>query len=96
MVYDLAWFKTSVASKMTGYELEYHFWNDGDFGSLNQVQFNSEKLGGAIDFWAQGWTGIHLVNYSKNVELLNILLSPTQESDKTESFSKLLEFLNVE
>ena len=96
MIYDLTWFKTYVAPKMIGYELEYRFWNNGDFGSLNQVQFNSEKMGGAIDLWSQGWTGIHLVDYSADVELLNILLSPTQESAKTESFSKLLEFLNVE
>ena len=96
IIYDLTWFKTYVAPKMIGYELEYRFWNDGDFCSLNQVQFNSEKMGGAMNFWGQGWTGIHLVDYSADVELLNILLVPTQESAMTESFSKLLEFLNVE
>lgn len=96
MIYDLTWFKTYIASKMIGYELGYRCWNDGDFGSLNQVQFNSEKMGGAMDCWGQGWTGIHLIDYSADVELLNILLAPTQESAKIESFSKLLKFLIVE
>ena len=60
------------------------------------MQFNSEKMGGAIDFWGQGRTGIHLVDYSADVKSLNILLAPTQKSAMTESFSRLLEFLNVE
>ena len=90
---DIIWFKDKIETKMNGYEIHYRFFSQGGFGSLNQVEFNSERIGGGIDFWSEGWIGIHLVEYSTGNELLNILLNPEQDVEKEESFNKLLQVI---
>ena len=68
LVKDLYWFKIVIAPSLKNYEIKYKFFEKGDFGSLNQVEFNSKKMGGEIDFWSEGWLGIHLVDYIKGNE----------------------------
>nr|WP_157247369.1 hypothetical protein [Pedobacter panaciterrae] len=48
---NIDWFKEEIAPVLLGYEITYSYFEDGDFDSLNQVEFNSPKLGGNIDFW---------------------------------------------
>ena len=38
---DLEWFKKEVAPLLVDYEIEYRYYNQGDFGSLNQIIFDS-------------------------------------------------------
>ncbi len=90
---DVEWFKRNFASNLEGYELEYRFFEEGDFGSLNQVVFNSSKIGGGIDFWGLGWLGIHVYDYEKEELVLNILLETHQETEKEKAFNKLMELL---
>lgn len=52
---DIEWFKKQIVSKLSGYEFEYKFFEEGDFGSLNQVEFNSEKIVVILTFG--GWVG---------------------------------------
>lgn len=89
---DLLWFK-SIASNLQGYEIEYKFFEEGDFGSLNQIEFNSESKGGNIDFWSTGWVGIHLVDYIEGNELMNLLLEPTEKERINENLEKLINLL---
>ncbi|WP_177730462.1 hypothetical protein [Flavobacterium inviolabile] len=90
---DINWFKEEIEPYLEGYEIKYKFFEKGDFGSLNQVEFNAEKLGGEIDFWSTGWLGVHLVDYIKGKELLNVFLEPHQEEEKENAFKRLQEFL---
>jgi len=90
---DINWFKDKLAPKLQGYELGYRFFDEGDFGSLSQVEFNSKKIGGAIDFWGLGWLGIFVWHNEKEEELLNVLLEPHQDMEKEEAFKQLEELL---
>ncbi|GLU51193.1 hypothetical protein Dfri01_06540 [Dyadobacter frigoris] len=90
---DVNWFKKEVEPGLKGYEVKYKFFEKGDFGSLNQVEFNSESQGGEIDFWSTGWLGIHLVDYEKGEELLKGFLDPHQEKEKEQILKKLQELL---
>lgn len=92
-VRDLNWFKNEMAPNLKEYELVYNFFKKGDFGSLNQVEFNSKKIGGNIDFWGLGWLGIFVWNYETEEEVLYILLEPHQEAEKEKAFDKLQELL---
>lgn len=89
---DIEWFKANVAPKIRDYELVYKFFDDGDFGSLNQIEFNSKKVGGNVDFWSLGWLGIFVWNYETEEEMLNVLLEPNQKQEQYESLQQLQDF----
>jgi len=93
---NIEWFKVKIAPRLNGYEIKYKFFEEGDFGALNLIEFNSQEMGGEIDFWSTGWLGIHLVDYIGEVELLNILIEPLQNERKEESLKRLLELLSIE
>jgi hypothetical protein len=88
----LTWFKEN-ASNLRTYKIEYKFFEKGDFGSLNQIEFNSIQKGGNIDIWSTGWIGIHLVDYIEGNELMNLLLEPEEKELIAESLEKLLYLL---
>ena len=90
---DVICFKKVIEPCLKGYEIKYKFFEKGDFGSLNQIEFNSEKQGGEIDFWSTGWLGFHLVDYIKGEELLNVFLEPHQEEEKDKILKRLQELL---
>jgi hypothetical protein len=91
---DLDWFEKEVAPNLNGYELNYKFYQEGDFGSLNQIEFNSKKVGGNIDFWGLGWLGVFVWNYESEEQILNLLLEPHQDEEKIKILTKLAELLN--
>ncbi|HHG86369.1 MAG TPA: hypothetical protein ENJ82_16580 [Bacteroidetes bacterium] len=86
---DITWFKKEVEPYLKGYDVVYKFFKNGDFGDLNQVEFNSKERGGEIDFWSSGWLSVHLIDYIKGNELLNTLLKPEQHKEKDKLLSKL-------
>jgi len=90
---NILWFKTVIEPTLKGYEVEYRFYDDGDFGSLNQIEFNSKEKGGNIDFWGLGYVGIFLWDYQKEEEIMNILLEPNQEEEKEKFIESLLRLL---
>lgn len=90
---DIEWFKIKLSPKFKGYELNYKYFEEGDFGSLNQVEFNSKKIGGNIDFWGLGWLGIFVWDYGEEKQLLNVLIDPNHEEEKMAAFNKLQDFL---
>jgi hypothetical protein len=83
-------FKSELAPRLKEYNLEYKFFDEGDFGSLSQVEFNSSKIGGNIDFWGLGWLGIFVWDYQKEQELLNLLIKPDQEDEKKNAINRLI------
>jgi len=90
---DIEWIKKQMVPKLSKYEFEYKFFEKGDFGSLNQVEFNSEKIGGNIDFWKLGWLGVFVWSYEKEEQMLNILLEPHQKEEKEKVFEELIRLL---
>ena len=89
---DIDWFKEEIAPNLSDYELDYKFFEKGDFGSLNQVEFNSDRIGGNVDFWGNSSLGILVWDFKNEKELLNILLNP--EDDKEEIFNTLKNLLD--
>lgn len=90
---DVNWFKKEIAPCLKGYEIKYKFFEQGDFGSLNQVEFNAEKQGGEIDFWSTGWLNIFVWDFINEEQLLNVFLEPHQEEEKEVAFKRLQELL---
>ena len=93
MTKNILWFKTNIEPTLKDYEVQYRSYDDGDFGSLNQIEFNSKGKGGNIDFWGLGWLGIFLWDYNKEEEIINILLEPHQEEEKEKNIENLLKML---
>jgi hypothetical protein len=93
LLYNIEWFKSELAPQLPGYELEYKFFGEGDFGALNQVEFNSSKIGGNIDFWSLGWLGVFVGDYQKEEELINVIVNPDHEEEKRLTVDKLKKLL---
>lgn len=91
---DMSWFKNEFIPKFEKkYIIKYSSFKDGDFGNLERAEIEGNNKGGSIDFWSWGWVNIHLVDYEKGNELLNVLLEPCQEREKEKAFKILKEFL---
>ena len=90
---NLQWFKERFIQHFRNYDIEYRYFPEGDFGTLNQINFNSNKYGGTIEFWGRGYTYIMLYDYEHESDLINVMLLP---NDKSTDFiwQKLETFLN--
>ena len=89
------WFEQKIKPTLEGYEVKDRYFENGDFGSLTQVEFNSKKIGGGIDFWGLGWLGIYVWDYIEEIELMNVLLEPDQLDEKTVAFEELRKILTL-
>lgn len=87
---DINWFKQHIEPRLSAYEVNYRFFEEGDFGSLSQVGFEGKEKGGQIDYWGLGWLGIFLWDYVNEVELINILLSPDERDEENVWLDKLV------
>jgi hypothetical protein len=90
---NLEWFKNEVGPILKDYEIDYNYFENGDFGSLNQVEFNSKEIGGNIDFWELGWLGVFAWDYKKEQVILNVLVEPNNHEKKSELLVNLVELL---
>ncbi len=65
----------------------------GGFGNLERVEIEGNNLLGGIDFWSSGWIDFHLIDLRNDKEILNILVSPDKNEEKTkilEEFKRIL------
>jgi hypothetical protein len=90
---DINWFEQEIEPQLHGYDFNYRYFEQGDFGSLSQVVFEGKSKGGAIDYWGLGWLGIYLWDYIDEVEVINILLSSDEIGKGDEWLDKLVELL---
>ena len=90
---DIDWFKKEVEPLLQKYEVKYRYYDQGDFGSLNQASFEAKDKGGQIDYWGLGWLGIFLWDYVEAVILINILLSPDEMHNVNEHLDNLVVLL---
>lgn len=69
------------------------------FGNLERVEIEGNNLLGGIDFWSSGWIDFHLIDLRNDKEILNILVSPDRNKEKTmilEDFERtLIIFSNI-
>lgn len=91
---DINWFKKTILPKLNNFEIKYKFFENGDFGSLNQVEFNSTEIGGNIDFWELGWLGIFLWDFKTEKELINVLIEPNDLKKIEKEIKVLLNMIN--
>jgi hypothetical protein len=90
---NIAWFKENIVPLLEGYEIEYSFFEKGDFGDLDRVEIEGNGKGVTVEFWGMGWLGLHIFDYIQDQELLNILLEPNQYSEKERAFKEMLALL---
>lgn len=76
---DIEFFKKELASLLNSFNLEYRSYSDGDFGALEQVIFETQNLGGNLDFWERGWLGVYIYDYISDTEICNKLFEPSEE-----------------
>lgn len=95
MEYNSRWFKQNLEKLFTKYKLTYRYFPEGDLGSLDEVAFESEKVGGAINYWGKGYLGIFIYDYRKEIEIMNVLLSSEQNLEKEKFIKKMLTLLNL-
>lgn len=47
----IQWVENEILPHLHGYDLNYRFFEEkGDFGSLYEIEFDSKKMVGSIDF----------------------------------------------
>lgn len=88
---DFDWFKKDFFRYLKDYKVDYRFFEQGDYGYLNQVIFNCSRRGGEIDFWEDGTFSLHMWDFEKDKELLNILLKPNESFKRKYVFEQLKE-----
>jgi hypothetical protein len=96
IIENITSFKSEIAPLMNlkGYAIQYKFFSEGDFGSLNQAEFNSNRISGNVDFWGRGWLGIFIWDNKTEKELLNVFCEPSQSNAKKKAFDELRTILN--
>ena len=83
------WFRHNIMNKLSGFDVIEKSFPSGDFGALEQIEFNSDKISGNIDFWSLGWIGILVWDREHEQELMNILCEPSEKEKIEEAFNKL-------
>ncbi|MDB5270763.1 MAG: hypothetical protein JWP58_3803 [Hymenobacter sp.] len=91
--YTLTWFKDELAPRFAGFALAYRSCGQGDFGTLERVEFESDALLGTLDFWSHDWLDVHVIVRVSVEERLNLFLGPNQETDKAQVIAALLALL---
>ena len=89
----IEWFKKNIATYLSGYDITYRLYEEGDFGALNQVVLESSTKGGVIDFREKEWLGVLLVDYKTEDVILNILLDSNEKDKQNEVLASLLKLL---
>ncbi|RSK38410.1 hypothetical protein [Hymenobacter perfusus] len=91
--YTLTWFKEELAPRFAGFAVVYRSCGEGDFGTLERVEFESDALLGTLDFWSHDWLDVHVIDRVSVEERLNLFLGPDQETDKAQAIAALLGLL---
>lgn len=68
-------------------------FEDGDFGSLKRIEFESLNLCGNIDFWGKDWFGIFVWDLMREEIIINKLLEPYQAFEKEQVINELYNVL---
>lgn len=90
----LIWFESNVKPLLSSdFELKYVDEKDSDLGDLSGVQFDSDKIGGYIYFWSSGYVGYQLVDYQRELELVEDTTEKALSNTYDEVFKLLISHL---
>jgi len=78
MDYDYRWFERVVSPKLGSFATKHQHVENGDFGSLDQVEFESETVAGEVEFWDSGWVRLTVVDMVQQEWKQRVLLRPEQ------------------
>jgi hypothetical protein len=92
---NIDWFKREIVPKFYNYKITYRFFENGDFGSLNQAVLQYKRIEVVIDFWGLEWLGIFAYDFEKEADLLNLLLEPNEIEEKDKAFKELFSILGI-
>jgi len=90
---DILWFEDNILCKLVGYDINIRHFPKGDFGKLDQVSIESNRMGCEVEFWGSGRISIFIWDYLREKELLNELLITENDAQKKKSLTKTLDIL---
>jgi hypothetical protein len=93
---NIDYIKHSTLSKLEGYEFHYSSFPNGDFGSLERVEFENGIKFGTIDLWSKGWISIDIYDSELDEQIMNVLLSPSEVTQWEKIMENFHRFLNIE
>lgn len=92
---NIEYFKKSILPKLEGYEFHYSSFPNGDFGSLERVEFENGIKFGTIDLWSKGWVNIDIYDRELDEQLMNVLLSPSEVTQWEKTMVNFYHVLNI-
>lgn len=92
---NIDFFKTEIAPHLPGYELQYSFFRNGDFGDLERVELERGNKLGTVDMWSKGWMSIDVYDSALDAQLINLLLSPDELEEQKKAIENLIRILEV-
>lgn len=90
---NISYFKSDIAPKLKNYNFTYSSHPNGDFGSLERVEFSGNNLIGTLDFWSQGWLDINVYDCQRNEGLINRYYKPENIVEQKEALRSLYKVL---
>ncbi|WP_072166393.1 hypothetical protein [Erwinia sp. Leaf53] len=90
---NISHFKSDIAPKLGSYILTYSSYPNGDFGSLERVEFSGNNLIGTLDFWSQGWLDINVYDCQQDEGLINRYYKPENIVEQEEALRSLCKIL---
>ncbi|WP_285401943.1 hypothetical protein [Luteibacter sp. ME-Dv--P-043b] len=86
-------FDQYIKPHLSGYVLSYSSFKGGDFGDIERVDLEGKSRIGGIDFWSEGWVGIHVVDLRIQEEVMNVMIGPDRVGEVPVIFDKLIKLL---
>ncbi len=92
------WFKVMIQPKLSekaDYVFNYRHYDDGDFGDLDQVAFDSDAYLCEIDFWSSGWLSLGVWDVLQEKVVINEFLEPTDITEQRVAWIELFKVLEI-
>ncbi|MDR3094535.1 MAG: hypothetical protein LBU62_07860 [Bacteroidales bacterium] len=92
MKYTINYFRENIEKTLSGLNIMYKNFPQGDLGTLDEIVLENSKVGVVIDYWGEGFFGVFLYDYTKKEEIINILLTPKEDVEKDKLFEQCLRY----
>ena len=79
-----------VMEKFNKYEVKYISELNGDLGSIEGIDFDSQQCGGYLYFWSTGYVSFIFYDYCKDEEIIKDTLIESSNIDEVEENLKEL------
>jgi hypothetical protein len=93
---DINFFKAEIYPHLSGYKFQYSSFGNGDFGTLERIEFEKGNKLGTVDMWSKGWLSIDVYDSALDTQLINLLISPDELDQQKEAIKNLIRTLKEE